>query len=87
MPTTRSALTDADIRLLVRGSAPEERALVAHRLCRHIDRASLTDEERDEAQGILRLMAADAAEQVRRALAITLKASPSSRACRITGRG
>ena len=76
MPTTRSALTEADIRLLVRGSAPEERALVAHRLCRHIDRASLTDEERAEAQAILRLMAVDAAEQVRRALAITLKASP-----------
>lgn len=76
MPTTRSALTEADIRLLVRGSAPEERALVAHRLCRHMDRAGLTDEERAEAQEILRLMAQDAAEQVRRALAVTLRASP-----------
>ena len=76
MSTTRSALTEADIRQLVKGTEPEERALVAHRLCRHIDRPDLTDEERVEAHDILRLMAADAAEQVRRALAVTLKASP-----------
>ncbi|HZZ89916.1 MAG TPA: DUF2336 domain-containing protein, partial [Caulobacteraceae bacterium] len=76
MTTTRSALNDADIRLLVKGTEPEERALVAHRLCRHIDRVELTDLERTEAHEILRLMARDAAEQVRRALAVTLKASP-----------
>ena len=76
MTTTRAALSDADIRLLVKGTEPEERAMVAHRLCRHIDRAELTDEEREEAHKILRLMAHDAAEQVRRALAVTLKASP-----------
>lgn len=76
MTTTRSALTEADIRVLVRGAEPEERALVAHRLCRHIDRADLTDAERVEAHKILRLMARDAAEQVRRALAVTLRASP-----------
>jgi uncharacterized protein (DUF2336 family) len=50
--------------------------MVAHRLCRHMDRTSLTEEERAEAHKILRIMAADAAEQVRRALAVTLKASP-----------
>jgi len=76
MTTTRSALTDADIRVLLKGAEPEERALIAHRLCRHIDRAGLTDDERDEAHRILRALAADAAEQVRRALAVTLKASP-----------
>ncbi|HEX3919932.1 MAG TPA: DUF2336 domain-containing protein [Caulobacteraceae bacterium] len=76
MTTTRSSLSDGDIRLLLKGAEPEERALVAHRLCRHIDRANLTDEERAEAHQILRLMARDAAEQVRRALAVTLKASP-----------
>ena len=76
MTTTRSALTDADIRMLVKGSEPEERALVAHRLCRHMDRADLTDAERAEAHQILRVMAHDAAEQVRRALAVTLKSSP-----------
>ena len=76
MTTTRAALTDADIRMLVKGAEPEERAMVAHRLCRHMDRPDLTDEERAEAQDILRVMSADAAEQVRRALAVTLKASP-----------
>ncbi|HEY2709935.1 MAG TPA: DUF2336 domain-containing protein [Caulobacteraceae bacterium] len=76
MTTTRSALSDADIRVLVKGAEPEERAMVAHRLCRHMDRTNLTDEERDEAHKILRLMARDAAEQVRRALAVTLKSSP-----------
>jgi uncharacterized protein (DUF2336 family) len=76
MTTTRAALSDADIRILVKGAEPEERAVVAHRLCRHIDRADLTGEERAEAHQILRLMARDAEEQVRRALAVTLKASP-----------
>ena len=76
MTTTRSALSDGDIRLLLKGAEPEERAMVAHRLCRHIDRANLSDEERAEAHEILRLMARDAAEQVRRALAVTLKSSP-----------
>ena len=76
MTTTRSALTDADIRVLVKGAEPEERALIAHRLCRHMDRAGLTDDERAEAHRILRVLARDAAEQVRRALAVTLKASP-----------
>jgi uncharacterized protein (DUF2336 family) len=76
MTTTRSALSDADIRLLVKGAEPEERALVAHRLCRHMDRIDLTDEERAEAHRILRVLAHDAAEQVRRALAVTLRASP-----------
>jgi uncharacterized protein (DUF2336 family) len=76
MTTTRAALSDADIRQLVKGAEPEERALIAHRLCRHMDRVSLTDAERAEAHQILRMMATDAAEQVRRALAVTLKASP-----------
>ena len=76
MTTTRAALNDADIRLLVKGTEPEERAMVAHRLCRHMDRTELTDDERAEAHKILRLMAHDAEEQVRRALAVTLKSSP-----------
>lgn len=76
MATTRAALTDQDIRVLVKGASADERAMVAHRLCRHMDRLDMTDEERAEAQSILRVMAADAAELVRRALAITLKNSP-----------
>ena len=75
MATTRAALTDVDIRTLVKGATADERAVAAHRLCRHIDRADLTEEEREEAQQILRIMASDAAELVRRALAVTLKSS------------
>src|SRR5580704_14057369 len=76
MTTTRSALTDTDIRVLVNGAEAEERAMIAHRLCRHIDRTALADNERAEAHRILRVLARDAAEQVRRALAVTLKSSP-----------
>lgn len=75
MATTRAALTDSDIRMLVKGATPDERALAAHKLCRNIDRAVLTEEERQVAHDILRVMAADAAELVRRALAVTLKNS------------
>jgi uncharacterized protein (DUF2336 family) len=76
MATTRSALTDEDIRTLVKGATPDERAVAAHKLCRKIDTVKLSDEERQVAQDILRVMAADAAELVRRALAVTLKNSP-----------
>ncbi|MBR7620310.1 DUF2336 domain-containing protein [Phenylobacterium sp. 20VBR1] len=75
MATTRAALTDEDIRTLVKGATPDERAVAAHKLCRNIDRYELTDEERVQAQEILRVMAADAGELVRRALAVTLKNS------------
>jgi uncharacterized protein (DUF2336 family) len=76
MATTRSALTDADIRTLVKGVSPDERAVAAHKICRHIERGELSDEDREKAYEILRVMAADAAELVRRALAVTLRASP-----------
>ncbi|WP_297506919.1 pole-localized protein SpbR [uncultured Caulobacter sp.] len=75
MATTRAALTETDIRMLVKGATPDERALAAHKLCRNIDRANLSDEERQIAHDILRVMAADAAELVRRAMAVTLKNS------------
>jgi len=76
MTTTRAALTQDDIRTLVRGATADERALVAHKLCRRIESAPLDEVERALAQEILRVMAADAAELVRRALAVTLRSSP-----------
>ena len=76
MAITRSALTEVDIRTLVRGATDDERAAAAHKLCRRMD-VSITDEEREAAHEVLRLMAADAAELVRRALAVTLKNSPN----------
>jgi uncharacterized protein (DUF2336 family) len=74
MARTRAALTEADIRTLVRGASEDERAAAAHKICRRID-AGLSDEEHAAAEEVLRLMAADAAELVRRALAVTLKRS------------
>ena len=76
MAMTRSALTDDDIRTLVRGTTADERAVAAHKICRHVEKADLTADEREQAQEILRVMAGDAAELVRRALAVTLRASP-----------
>lgn len=76
MSTTRAALTDDDIRTLVKGATPDERAIAAQKLCRTIDRHVLTEDDRAWAQEIIRVMAQDAAELVRRALAVTLKHSP-----------
>src|SRR5262249_35574597 len=76
MSTTRSALTEADIRLLVKGASADERAASAMKLCRIMDTEPLTLEETEAAAEILRIMAADAEEMVRRAIAVTLKSSP-----------
>lgn len=76
MSALRAAVTDSDVRTLVKGGADEDRAAAAHKLCRTIERAPLSHAERAAAQDILRVMAADAAESVRRALAVTLKSSP-----------
>lgn len=74
--TMRAKLTDADIRMLVKGVTEEDRAHAAHKICRCIDDATLTEDERAYAVEIMRLMAADAAVLVRRALAVALKNSP-----------
>lgn len=72
----RPELTEGDIRRLVKGESPEDRAAVAHRLCRRIAQDVLTDEERRFARDIMAILANDMAELVRRTLAITLKNSP-----------
>ena len=75
MATTRSALTEEDIRTLVKGATADERAIAARKLCRSIDTGALSSQDRESAAEILRIMAADAAELVRKAIAETLKAS------------
>lgn len=75
MTTTRAALTEADIRTLVRGTTEDERAAATHKLCLRLE-AAADGAEREAAAELLRMMAADAAELVRRALAVTLKHSP-----------
>ncbi|MBS0361980.1 MAG: DUF2336 domain-containing protein [Proteobacteria bacterium] len=76
MATTHSALTEEDIRTLVKGATADLRAAAAYKLCRTIDGTPLSARDRETAAEILRVMAADAAELVRRALAVTLKHSP-----------
>ena len=75
MSSSRSILTEEDVRALVRGADEAQRARAALKICRRIDDQPLPPEDRKAAQDILRLMAADAAETVRRTLATTLKAS------------
>lgn len=75
MTAHRARLTEFDIRRLIKATDDDERASAAHKLCRSIDRADLTAEDREAAQKILRVLAHDAAELVRRALAVTLKSS------------
>jgi uncharacterized protein (DUF2336 family) len=76
MAAMRAALSDADLRTLVKGESEDERAVIAHRLCRRIEEGGITADDREFAHQILRLMSADAAELVRRAVAVTLKSSP-----------
>jgi uncharacterized protein (DUF2336 family) len=76
MTTTRTALTDADIRTLVKGASPDERAMAARKVCSAIDGQEMDTQDRRIAGEILRVMAADAAELVRRAFVDTLKSSP-----------
>jgi uncharacterized protein (DUF2336 family) len=73
--TVRSSLTETDIHTLVRGDNVEDRAEAAHKFCRRVE-AGIPDDERDAAAKVLRFLALDAAELVRRALAVTLKMSP-----------
>lgn len=75
--TLRASLSEADIRSLIKGDTDEDRALACYRLCRRIDAAEISDDERHFAEEILRLVVDGAAERVRRALSVTLKASPN----------
>lgn len=72
----RPQLTEGDIVRLMRGETPEQRASVAHRLCRRIALDVLSDTEKAFAEEIIAILAEDAADLVRRTLAVTLRASP-----------
>jgi uncharacterized protein (DUF2336 family) len=74
--TMRANLTDSDIRTLIKGPTEDDRAQAAHKICRCIEEAELSAEERAHAEGIIAIMAQDAAALVRRALAVALKNSP-----------
>jgi len=74
--TMRAYLTDGDIRTLIKGPTEDDRAQAAHKICRCIDEAELSVEERAHAESIMAIMAQDAAILVRRALSVALKNSP-----------
>jgi len=72
----RPELSEADIVRLMKGETSEERATVAHRLCRRIAIDMLSDDERIFAEEIIGILSEDTAELVRRTLAVTLRNSP-----------
>lgn len=72
----RPQLTEQDIHRLMKGESPEQRASVAHRLCRRIALDVLTDDEKRYAHEIIAILAGDAADLVRRTLSVTLRSSP-----------
>ena len=73
----RKSLTHEDIRRLVKGATPEERANAASKICKRIDQASLTPSDRTNAEQIMGILAEDAAALVRRTLSQTLRSSPN----------
>ncbi|MFT3996860.1 MAG: DUF2336 domain-containing protein [Asticcacaulis sp.] len=75
MSTSRNILSEQDIERLVRSDNADDRAVATHKVCRLMERSELSVVERAAAQEIIRLLAEDAAELVRRALAVTLRTS------------
>lgn len=73
--TQRASLSDLDIQRLVRSENADDRAVATHKICRAMERGELSEGERLAAQEIIRMLAQDAAELVRRALAVTLRTS------------
>ena len=69
-------LNTADVKNVVRHPDETVRAIAAQRVCRDIRSKILSDDERKFARKLLKHIAEDSAEIVRRALAVTLKNSP-----------
>lgn len=75
MTAYRARLTEIDIHRLIKATDEDERAAATHKLCRSMERADLGEADRAAAEKILRMLSQDAAELVRRAMAVTLKSS------------
>lgn len=69
-------LKTEDVKTVVRHPDESVRAIAAQRVCRDIRSKILSDAERKFARRLLKHIAEDSAEIVRRALAVTLKNSP-----------
>ncbi len=72
---SRTALSDVDIKRLVKSENADDRAVATHRICRVMEKSDMTEADRKAAQEIIRMLAQDAAELVRRALSVTLRTS------------
>ncbi|XBQ16066.1 MAG: DUF2336 domain-containing protein [Oceanicaulis sp.] len=72
----RARLSQADIARLIDQTDPDARALAARKVCARFASDELSDAERAIGAEIVRVLARDAAEMVRRALAVTLQRSP-----------
>ncbi len=70
-----SNLTQDDVKRLLTDQTPQIRASMAAKVSGQMDAGALSDEERRIAEDIVRMMARDASEIVREALAINLKSS------------
>ena len=68
-------LTQRDVERLLADPSPQTRAEMAAKVAASLESVSLTEGERKLAEGIVRVMARDAAERVRQALAENLKSS------------
>lgn len=73
--TLRARLNHADIGRLVNQGDPEARALAARKFCARYAEGDLSDADRTLGAEVVRILAGDAAELVRRALAVTLQRS------------
>ena len=82
MTAYRARLTEFDIRRLIKSTDEDERAAATHKLCRNMERVELTPEDREAAEKILRVLAHDAAELVRRAMAVTVRRAVAPRSKR-----
>lgn len=72
----RARLSHADITRLTNQNDPEARAIAARKFCSLYTDEALSDAERHAGEEIVRILAKDAAEMVRRSLAVTLQRSP-----------
>ncbi len=75
LPNPRATLSQTDIQRLVKSDNADDRAVATHKICRVMERNALTESDRAAAHEIIRMLAQDAAELVRRALTVTLRTS------------
>lgn len=75
MSASRLFLSGQDLERLVKSGNADDRAVAAHKVCRLMERHATSPADRAAAQEIIRIVSTDAAELVRRALAVTLRTS------------